>query len=602
MNRLAPFPSTSTPSPTSRESVPDRAPKHRATSPRRPSLQADRPARIGCGPDESPAFRRTMKTPRCVSLLLLGLAATAVAADPVLDATIAKFAKRLPAGGIVAAEFDATSVSYTSAGGFAPAPGIAPEKVIFEIGSITKVFTALLLAETVQEGKARLDDPIAKHLPAELKLSPEVAAITLEQLSTHTSGLPRMPDNWEPKNMADPYADYGTKELHALLPTLKLEKPAPQPAEYSNLGQGLLGHILSRIHGRSYEQLVAERIAAPLGLKDTVITLDAEQQARFAPPYSGAKTASPWTFDALAGAGAIRSTAADMARLGQALMSPGDTPLQRAWDLVRQPRTAMDAAKLGLAVAISTVDGATTYSHGGGTGGFRTHVEFSPEKKRGLVILINNDALEPAGIPGALREARLPAAAKPAREELPLPPEKLRELTGVYALNPKVKFTLLIGDEGRLLARLTGQPFLPLYHAGNDRFFYRAVPAEIQFARGAGGTVASLTLHQNGRELPATRTAEALPVVLFPTAAEIGAYVGDYELAPGAIFEVKTRGPQLFAKLTGQPEFPVFKERADYFTYDVVEAALAFERDAEGKVVALVLHQNGQTPRAKRIK
>ncbi|HTX64353.1 MAG TPA: serine hydrolase domain-containing protein, partial [Opitutaceae bacterium] len=121
------------------------------------------------------------------------LAAPAMTAEPAprtLAEVVADAAAKLPAGGIVAAEIDHGAVHYTSAGDFAPRPGIPPEKVIFEIGSMTKVFTGLLLADTVNEGKARLDDPIGKFLPASLKLAPEVAAITLEQLATHTSGLP----------------------------------------------------------------------------------------------------------------------------------------------------------------------------------------------------------------------------------------------------------------------------------------------------------------------------------------------------------------------------------------------------------------------------
>lgn len=535
------------------------------------------------------------------SLALLVIGSLPAAETTQLETVLERIAKKVPAGGIVAAEFNRDNVHFVARGDFGVAGSVAPERVIFEIGSISKVFTALLLAETVQEGKASLDDPIAKHLPADLNLPPEIAAITLEQLSSHTSGLPRLPPNFAPKDPKDPYADFGISELHAALKASKLTGPAPQPPAYSNFGQGLLGHLLSRVHQRTYEQLVNERIATPLGLKDTVITLTAEQRTRLAAPHSGAESASAWQFDALAGAGAIRSTAADLTTLAQALMKPADTPLSRAWELVRQPRAETGDTKFGLAVTIAKVDGVTTYSHAGGTGGYRTHLEFAVEGNRGLVVLINNDALEPMSVPIALREARLPASKNSPREETPIAVEKLPEFTGVYELSPQARFTLMIGDDSRLIARLSGQPFFPLFHSGNDRFFYRVVPAEIQFVRNADGKIISLTLFQNGRELSARRSDQAVPTILFPTEAELAAYAGSFEFSPGLVLKVSSRGRQLFAQLTGQPQLPVFKQRDDYYASDVVEAALGFERDAEGKVIAAVLHQNGVEQRATRI-
>jgi CubicO group peptidase (beta-lactamase class C family) len=242
--------------------------------------------------------------------LFVAAAFAAVAADnapPALAEVVRQTAAKLPAGGVVAAEIDHGSVRFFSAGNFAPREGVPPEKVLFEIGSINKVFTCLLLAETVNEGKARLDDPIAKYLPADFKFEPAAAVITLEQLATHTSGLPRLPANFKRTDPLDPYADYTTADLYAFLAAYRPARPAPQPADYSNLGMGLLGHLLERIHGRSYAELAAERITGPLGMKDTVIELDADQQTRFALPHSGSTTVKPWRNPGLAGAGGCRS-------------------------------------------------------------------------------------------------------------------------------------------------------------------------------------------------------------------------------------------------------------------------------------------------------
>ena len=546
------------------------------------------------------------KAPALLAALLLAAVPAAVAAEnppPTLADVVQKAAAKLPAGGIVAAEIDHGSVRFVSAGDFAPRAGVPPEKVIFEIGSMTKVFTGLLLAATVNEGKARLDDPIAKYLPADLKLAPAVAAITLEQLATHTSGLPRLPDNMKPADPLDPYAEYGPADMYAFLTAYAPSKPVPQPADYSNLGLGLLGHILERIHGKSYAELVTERITGPLGMKDTVIELDPDQQARFAVPHSGSTTVKPWRVPGLPGAGALRSTATDLARFVSALLTPGDSPLQAAWVLARQPRTDMGGEKIGLAIMVGKRNGALTYSHGGGTGGYRSYIEFSQEKQHGWIVLINNDAREAETVVVAVDN---PATAAD-RTEVPLPPEKAAEFVGIYALDAHARFTVLPGDAGHLKIRLTGQGFLPVFFADHDRFFLRVVRAEVQFNRDSAGHVTSLTLFQNGREMLAKRTDEPLPTVLPTTDAELQAYVGTYDLEadpaipPGTQFVLAVRRDMLFAKLGTQPAFPVFKDRADHFVYDVVEAALTFERDADGKVTALVLHQNGRDLRATRV-
>lgn len=526
----------------------------------------------------------------------------APAGPPPLAAAATAAAKNLPAGGIVWAEVAGGSVRFGEAGRFPPGD-IAPERRLFEIGSITKVLTGLLLAQAVLENKAALDDPIAKHLPADLKLDPAVAAITLVQLATHTAGLPSLPANFAPADNADPYAGYTAARLHAALAAYRPAAPAPQPASYSNLGFGLLGHLLERILGRPYPELVATRIAGPLGLKDTVVAPDADQRRRLAPPHSGTLEVKPWTFDALAGAGALRSTAADLVKFAQALLSGENKELAAAWELARRPHARFESrqADIGLAVFIGRRDDRTIYNHGGGTGGYRSLLELEPAAGRAVVVLLNNDDPDPGAIVAASRRPAAPAAKRAdERPEQALPREQVAPYAGIFAVDARTRFTFVQDEAGRLRGRLTGQGFLPLFHAGNDRFFARAVAAEFQFSRDAAGAVTGVTLHQNGNTVPATRTADAVPTLLFPSAAKLRDYTGRFTLAPGAVFEISVRGETLLAKLTGQPALPVHCEAPDRFVYDVVPAALTFERDAAGRVAAVVLHQNGRDQRAPR--
>ena len=143
---------------------------------------------------------------------------------------------------------------------------------IFEIGSVTKVFTSLLLAEMVSRKEVALDDPAAQYLPEPVRM-PERSgkAITLLDLSMHCSGLPRVPGNLNPKDPANPYADYSVDDLYQFLSGYTLPRDPGSEVECSNLGAGLLGHILARRAGTDYETLVRARITEPLSMPDTVL-------------------------------------------------------------------------------------------------------------------------------------------------------------------------------------------------------------------------------------------------------------------------------------------------------------------------------------------
>lgn len=505
-------------------------------------------------------------------------------------------AGRLSGGGIVVAEIDATGERYSAFGQPAPREGVPTEKILFEIGSITKVFTGLLLAQTVLEHKAALTDPIGKYLPPDLALDPQLAAITLEQLATHTSGLPRMPTNFPSSNPDDPYADYSQELLYEFLRSHHPAQAAPQPSEYSNLGVALLGHVLERIQGRSYEELLHERITRPLGMSDTVITLNDEQRTRFATPFAEGRIVSPWNLASMAPAGAIRSTLADMTKFARALMNP-NSPLAPAWQLAREPRAAQGGSRVGLNIMVRRRGDETVYWHNGGTGGFRTHFEVVPETGRAVLLFINHSGgVDPRTI---VDTALMPKSTVAAREEQSIRAELLAGYTGVYDIDGRGKFTVVVDPENRLNVRLSGQTFGPVSYGGADVFFSKAHSAEFRFQRGADGQVSALELHQRGNVIPSRRTGTA-PAVIFLTPEKAAEYTGLFEFSATANFVVTNRGRWVYAKLGLQPALPVFCDAPDHFVYEAVEAALTFERDANGAVTALVLHQNGAETRAPK--
>jgi len=159
---------------------------------------------------------------------------------------------------------------------------------IFEVGSVTKVFTSLLLADMAQRGQVALTDPVAKYLPAGVKMPERNGRqISLEDLATHTSGLPRLPSNLSPKDAANPYADYSVEQLYQFLSGYQLTRDIGPQYEYSNLGGGLLGHVLARRAGMDYEKVVRSRICEPLGMRSTSITLSDDMKTRFAVGHNG---------------------------------------------------------------------------------------------------------------------------------------------------------------------------------------------------------------------------------------------------------------------------------------------------------------------------
>src|SRR5262245_6567361 len=191
---------------------------------------------------------------------------------------------------------------------------------VFEIGSISKVFTGLLLADMVLRGEVALDEPVSKYLPPGTRV-PERSgkAITLRHLTTHTSGLPRLPGNLAPQDPDDPYADYDAARLVAFLATHELRRDPGASYEYSNLGAGLLGWALATRAGVPYAELLRTRILEPLGMKETGVAESERMRSNLATGHDQMGEPTPaWHLDVLAGAGAIRSTLADMLRFAAA--------------------------------------------------------------------------------------------------------------------------------------------------------------------------------------------------------------------------------------------------------------------------------------------
>ncbi len=272
---------------------------------------------------------------------------------------------------------------------------------LFEIGSITKTFTGLILAQMVEQKKVRLDEPVRALLPAGTVAAPSSGAeITLLDLSAQRSGLPRLPDNFHPADPANPYVDYDKKLLYAFLASHGVAEPAKPGFGYSNLGVGLLGQALSERAGMTYEALVRKQVTGPLGMHDTVITVPAALRSRFVQGHDADHKPVPaWDQNALAGAGAIRSTAADMLTYLDAQLHPERLPpAARATAEGSTLAAAITASHViqgeslhGMHIALNwmRIDETGSFWHNGGTAGQTAFALFNPDGDYGVVILCN---------------------------------------------------------------------------------------------------------------------------------------------------------------------------------------------------------------------
>jgi CubicO group peptidase (beta-lactamase class C family) len=261
----------------------------------------------------------------------------------------------------------------------------------FEIGSVTKTFTATLLAYYANQGRIKLTDPITKYLPDSVIANPELRAITLQMLSNHTSGLARLPDNLisHATDALNPYKDYTKELLYAYLKTCKLASKPGEKYAYSNLAVGLLGNILETVNAETYAQMVRDVICKPLNIFSTDQNLNPLGAPRFVQVYDkNGQPVNAWDFDVLAACSALRSTLSDMLVYTKANMHPGTDELSKAFQLAQKITFSKDV-KIGLAWHFIIVDGVAYCFHNGATNGSSSFVAFNADKNIAVVILSN---------------------------------------------------------------------------------------------------------------------------------------------------------------------------------------------------------------------
>lgn len=261
---------------------------------------------------------------------------------------------------------------------------------VFEIGSISKVFTATLLADLSLEDKLNLNDPASKYLPWKLN---KTAEFTLQQLSNHSSGLPRLPDNLilSEVDTANPYKDYGEEKLRIYLTEqLELKQEPGLKFDYSNLGVGLLGYILTKIDSSSYEEMLQSRITQPLQMKSTTIEREKVSNQLVKGLDVEGQVTPNWDLNVLQGAGAILSSTQDLTKFALAQFNPANQALA----LTQKKTFSINPHEnsIGLGWIIENKKVGKCLMHSGGTGGYTSYITLNLEKKNAVIILSNVSA------------------------------------------------------------------------------------------------------------------------------------------------------------------------------------------------------------------
>lgn len=426
-------------------------------------------------------------------LAAAGAAAHAVAARPLAEVVAERLAEAdspvCVAVGVV---------GETLATHFACGPGAGKVAFdadsIFRIGSVTKGLTGLLLADMVVRGEVSLDDPASRYSRPGARLPTRAGReITLRDLVTHTSGLPRVPADHDPRDPADPYAHYDADALYASLAATPLTRDIGSAYEYSNLGFMWLSEILARRAGTSYEQALRERILLPLGMASSGIRPTREQEARRVKGHdTGYAIVPDWTIgENLGGVGLVYSSLNDMARLAGALAGRRSTPLDAAIALALVPPSPRAAPDVGFAWNLRRPG---LYDHGGGAGGFVAHVAFDRHRKVASVVLADA-AVSIFDLSLHLVDAGYHLRRRPGMA--PLDEATRRRYLGTYAT---ASMDIVIREEGpRMIARL-GDATYELLHQGRDTFYVQHADVQVVFTRSAGGEVDGLAFYVNGRQ------------------------------------------------------------------------------------------------------
>jgi serine-type D-Ala-D-Ala carboxypeptidase/endopeptidase len=485
---------------------------------------------------------------------------------------------------------------------------------IFNLGSVAKLFTATLLADMVERNEVSLDDPVEKFLPPSVRVPAQNGRkITLLDLATHTSGLPSIPENASPRTDGQPgYVDYTERNLYEFLSGVVLTREIGSEYEYSNLGMGLLGFVLSRRAAASLDDLFSERIWRPLKMNSTGRRERLSRvrgQNLTVGHYSDGQEAPHWPLSAvLAGAGGYHSSAQDMLSFLGAQMGFIPSPLIQALQRSQQSFRKIDGSlggEVGLGWGITRTADGLYLTHGGGVDGYNSFVGINLTSRRGVVVLANS----------SVNVSDIGAAVLTGRLEMPVPGRRtaaqdLEVFTpdlsawgayeGVYEISPGYN-VLISSEKTRLILQLPKQPRFEMRAQYEDTFVIEENGDEawVQFLRDEKGGVTALSIRQDQANATAKKIEEPETASISPHV--YAAHAGLYEIGPGSNIVITRVGDRLVAQASGQAEVDIFPRSENEFFSKLDNSTISFLQDNEGRTTGLLWRYQGQEKSAKRV-
>ncbi|HYU33045.1 MAG TPA: serine hydrolase [Thermoanaerobaculia bacterium] len=478
--------------------------------------------------------------------------------------------------------------------------------MVFELGSVTKQFTAAAILLLQERGKLSVADDITKYLP---DFPTHGQKITLDNLLTHVSGVTNYTDlpEWRTRVRED----MTVEQLIGLFKDKPLDFNPGEKWSYSNSAYILLGAVIEKVSGKSYEDFVEQEIFAPLGMKHSSYGHQTEVVPGRVSGYdksdTGYKIAEYLSMTQPYSAGSLLSNVDDLALWVDALSSE---KLLKKTSLAQMATPAKLASgvstKYAYGQGISEADGPEIIEHSGGIFGFTTDLLRIPDQRLLIVVLSNNPAQEPSPETLAYRVA-LKALGKPweDRKAIALDPATLDDYLGVYRVDPQT--TRMITREGdKLFAQRSGGDKHEIRATSRDDFFYTDVDNRIHFRRDAQGKITGMDfLNRYGPDATATKTDEPPPAERQAVQVDPGlydGYTGVYELFPGLQLTLTREGDHLMVQGTGQPKIEIFPESETRFFLKVVDAEIELQRGPDGKATGLTLFQGGKTIPGKKVK
>lgn len=476
----------------------------------------------------------------------------------------------------------------------------------FRIGSITKQFTAASILRLQEAGKLKVSDPLSKYYPD----FPRGGEVTLERMLNHTSGIHSYTER--PGFYAGVTKPVAPAALVAEIEKYPFDFNPGEKWAYSNSNFFILGEIVAKVSGESYEAYLQQTLFAPLGMTATGIYHNDSPPVGAAVGYSFAngafRRAIDWDMSWAGGAGSLYSTVEDLYRwyegvFGQKVLNPESLAAALTPGVTEENKNDSRDSGYGYGLHITRFRGAREISHGGGLHGFLTNVLRLPDKKLTVVVLTNSFPQKPSSLPAALSYliveayigAELGSPPLPARTAVPA--SALAAIVGRYDYRQAILDVTQEGDH--VYARLGGQPRFEIFPKSETEFFWKVVDAQVTFNKDASGKVVSATHHSNGGTIHAARLADVVEVKLDDASTE--PLLGTYDVGAGDGTITREAG-RLYLQVTGQPKFELGATSETEFFIRQIPGELTVVKDANGNVKSLILHRHGRTlewPKAK---